>query len=70
MKYRIVPCIGSKLYYKIQIKKFWGWSDLSYDAYEVFIEKRPTTFPTIKFAQEDMLENYGKEVKQVDFELG
>jgi hypothetical protein len=26
-QFRVVPCIGTKLYYKTQVKGFFGWKD-------------------------------------------
>lgn len=69
MKYRIVPCIGDKIYYKIQIKKLWWWFDLTYGHYANFFGESCGAFSSIKLAQEDMLDNHGPSAKQVNFEL-
>ena len=68
MKYRIVPCVIDEIYYKIQIKGFFGWKDLPYDPYDVVFGHKNRIHKSVRSAKDAMLKDYGTDAEQVDFE--
>ena len=70
MKFRIVPCIKSKVRYKIQVKSWFFWSNLvdvrdyGYGAIHSVLK-----FDTIKEAAEYAEKRYGTSSRHVEFEV-
>lgn len=69
MKYRIVPCVGTKIYYKVQLKRFLWWSDMPYDNFADFLGHENAIYASVKNAHEDVLKTYGTSIIYVNFEL-
>lgn len=70
MKYRVVPCIGEYVYYKVQIKKLFRWVVYKeYQDYCMAVLVNEPEFKTIKEAISFMEENFGNNAYRVDFEV-
>ena len=70
MKFRIIPCIGNKIYYKIQIKSFLFWRDeVEVSDYGYGSVAHKEVFPTIKSAKDFAKSKYGSNAKYICFEI-
>lgn len=61
-KFRVVPCVGVKVYYKTQVKRFFGWQDETES--NIFDDN---VFPSIESAREYLSDRYGRNITILDF---
>lgn len=70
MKYRIVPCVGSRIYYKTQRKCFIWWLDISTGEHFTFGSiYSADIYASVDLAILGIERKYGESAKQVNFEL-
>lgn len=60
--FRVVPCVGTKVYYKTQVKGFFGWKDETES--NIF---KDNVFSDIQTARDYIFERYGNNIEIKDF---